>query len=209
MNNLFVFGCSFTEGNGCHLNEPYAKKYKKSEDDLIWPEYVAKKLNLNLHNFGRGLTGNDRILDSIIDNYDKIDEGDIVIIQKTFSHRFDVCNTNQYGISHWQTITPTSLNSLEKMGYYDDDILSLTKTLSMIDSDLNNQRWIHRFNFFKRILISDKKVKECIFWDLESGYHTKWERIVQVDPDINDGHWSYEGHRTFANEILEKLKNYE
>jgi hypothetical protein len=209
MNNLFVFGCSFTEGNGCHLHEPYAKKYKKSEDDLIWPEYVAKKLNLNLHNFGRGLTGNDRIIDSIIDNYNKITEGDIVILQKSFSHRFDVSNTNQYGIDCWQTITPTSLDSLKEIGYYDDDILSLTKTLSIIDSDLNNQRWIRRFNFFKKILISDKKVKACIFWDLESGYHVRLKKIVEVDPNINDGHWSYEGHREFANEILEKLKNYE
>ena len=47
MNKLFVFGCSFTYGNGCLPNEPYFLKYKKSEDDLIWPEIIAKKLNLN------------------------------------------------------------------------------------------------------------------------------------------------------------------
>ena len=44
MNKLFVFGCSFTHGNGCLPHEAYSLKYKKSEDDLIWPEIIAKKL---------------------------------------------------------------------------------------------------------------------------------------------------------------------
>ena len=31
MNNLFVFGCSYTYGNGTLPHEIYPKKYKKTE----------------------------------------------------------------------------------------------------------------------------------------------------------------------------------
>ena len=52
MNKLFVYGCSFTYGNGCLPAEPYAQQYKKSEDDLIWPKIVAKEIGFKLYNYG-------------------------------------------------------------------------------------------------------------------------------------------------------------
>ena len=48
MNKLFTFGCSFTYGNGCLTNEVYPKSYYKNEDDLIWPEIVAKEIGYKL-----------------------------------------------------------------------------------------------------------------------------------------------------------------
>jgi len=209
MNKLFVFGCSFTHGNGCLPNEAYTQRYKKSENDLIWPEYVSKKLNLKLFNFGKGAVGNDYIIDTIMQNFDLIDEGDVVIIEKTFSHRFDICTKTDDGNEVWETITPTSEFILKEKGYSKNDIIPLIHTLSIIDSDLNNDRWIERFEFFKKIIGMHKKAKCCIVWDLESGYHIKYERIVDVDNSINDKHWSFKGHRMFAEEILEKIKNYE
>jgi len=209
MNKLFVFGCSFTHGNGCLPNEVYTQRYKKSENDLIWPEYVSKKLNLKLFNFGKGAVGNDYIIDTIMQNFDLIDEGDVVIIEKTFSHRFDICTKTDDGNEVWETITPTSEFILKEKGYSKNDIIPLIHTLSIIDSDLNNDRWIERFEFFKKIIGMHKKAKCCIVWDLESGYHIKYERIVDVDNSINDKHWSFKGHRMFAEEILEKIKNYE
>jgi predicted unusual protein kinase regulating ubiquinone biosynthesis (AarF/ABC1/UbiB family) len=206
MNKLFVFGCSFTHGNGCLPNETYAAKYKKSEDDLIWPEIIAKKLNLKLYNFGMGGFGNDLIMDSMMENFDLITEGDVVIIQKTFSHRFDVCTKNQNNVDIWQTITPQSEHILKEKGYSKNEIISLLQTLSIIDSDLHNQRWIERFEFFKKI-IEGKKVKKCILWDIEDGYHIKYEIIRDVDNMINDSHWSYKGHKMFAEEMLEKINN--
>lgn len=209
MNKLIVFGCSFTHGNGCLSDEVYTTKYKKSEDDLIWPEYIAKKLNLKLFNFGLGAVGNDYIMDKVMKNFDLIDEGDVVVIQKTFSHRFDICYKNNENIYEWETITPASESVLKQKGYSKNDIVSLTNTLTMIDSELHDERWIERFTFFKKVIDSYKKVKACIFWDLESGYHIKYETILEVDNTINDRHWSYKGHKAFAEEILQKIKEYE
>jgi hypothetical protein len=209
MNKLIVFGCSFTCGNGCLSHDPYFLKYKKSEDDLIWPERLAKKLNLKLFNFGMGGIGNDYIIDSIIHNFELIGKDDIVIIQKTFSHRFDICEKAEDGTQYWKTVTPASELHLKEKGYAENEIAPLMHTLSIIDSDLNNNRWIERIQFFKKIIETYKKVKCCIVWDLEDGYQNKWERINHVDAEINDGHWSFEGHRLFYEEILQKIKEYE
>ena len=69
MNNLFVYGCSFT--NGGLINE-YREKYKLNEDDIIWPEIIAKQMNRKLYNYGEGLFSNDKIFDSILTTFDSI-----------------------------------------------------------------------------------------------------------------------------------------
>ena len=66
MQRLWTFGDSFTAGCGCLDNEVFTIKYKKSDEDKIWPEIVASKLNFQLKNMGAGLFSNDKILDSII-----------------------------------------------------------------------------------------------------------------------------------------------
>ena len=72
MNKLFVYGCSFTYGNGCLPAEPYAQQYKKSEDDLIWPKIVAKEIGFKLYNYGMGAISNDIIFDNIIETFDDV-----------------------------------------------------------------------------------------------------------------------------------------
>jgi hypothetical protein len=81
MNNLFVYGCSFTHGNGCLPYDAYYKQYRKSEDDLIWPEIIANELGYKLYNYVMGAISNDVIVDNMIETFDAVSEGDIVIIK--------------------------------------------------------------------------------------------------------------------------------
>jgi hypothetical protein len=92
INTLWTFGDSFTYGNGCLPKNIYAIQYKKSDKDKIWPEIVSTELNFKLKNIGMGMFSNDKIIDSIIQNYEYINKNDIVIIGKTFYHRFDIPN---------------------------------------------------------------------------------------------------------------------
>ena len=48
MSKLWVFGDSFTAGNGCLANEEYPLKYKLASEHLIWPEILTKNLNLEI-----------------------------------------------------------------------------------------------------------------------------------------------------------------
>ena len=61
MSKLFLFGDSFTAGNGCLPDEEYTVNYKKNSNDLIWGELLAKGLDLSLTNYGMGLFSNDKM----------------------------------------------------------------------------------------------------------------------------------------------------
>lgn len=210
MSNLFVYGCSFTYGNGCLPSDSYAQKYRQSEEDLIWPEIVAKELNLTLINHGMGAFSNDKILDKMIETFDEVKEGDIVIIQRTFTHRFDISykrKKNEPYVRKGLTITPHCEETLKDQGYNKDEIESILHGVWLMDGEFNDMRIGTRFNFMKKLFLS-KKVQKCIVWDVLN-YHDKktYERIQEAtNGEIVDAHWSYKGHRTFANVMLNKIK---
>jgi hypothetical protein len=210
MSNLFTYGCSFTLGNGCLSYDQYHKEYRKSEDDLIWPEIVAKELGLTLFNHGMGAFSNDKILDSMIESFDEVQEGDIVVIQKTFTHRFDITyrrEKNEPYARRGLTVTPHCEELLKQQGYDDSEIRSIMETVWLMDGEFNDMRVDNRFNFMKRLFLS-KRVHKCLIWNVLN-YHDKrnYERIQEAtDGEIVDAHWSYKGHRAFANVMLNKIK---
>ena len=209
MNNLFVYGCSYTYGNGALPHEVYPKKYKKSEDDLIWPEIVAKEIGYKLYNYGMGAISNDIILDNMIETFDMISEGDIVILQKTFTHRFDIAPTrkkNHPYVRQFLTITPNSEEALKYEKYDSSEIESILYNTWLMDNELNDIRVDNRFNFFKKLFLL-KGVKKCIYWDVVKHIDKNvYERIQEAtDNKIVDAHWSYSGHREFSKVILNKL----
>lgn len=209
MNNLFTYGCSFTYGNGCLPNEKYPLKYKKSDTDLIWPEIVSNEIGYRLFNYGMGAISNDIILDNMMQTFDEVSEGDIVIIQKTFTHRFDIPYKRQknepYARRHL-TITPTSTESLVNQGYDETEIDSILYNTWIMDSESNDMRVNDRFNFMKRLFLA-KGVRKCIVWDITNYLNeTIYERIQEAtNGDIIDSHWSYTGHKTFSNIMMNKI----
>lgn len=212
MNKLFTYGCSFTHGNGCLPMDIYSKIYKESEKDIIWPEIVAKKLKLELKNYSIGRNSNDKIIDSMIRTFDEVEENDVVIIQKTFSHRFDIENRNNDNELDYSnnplTITPYIESAFENAGYSESESIHIMNTLSYMDCDIIKKRYNNRFDFFEK-LFNQKMVKKCIVWDvLDYHDYREYERIKDVTMgEIDDAHWSYNGHRKFAQVIIQKIKN--
>jgi hypothetical protein len=203
MNNLFVFGCSFTYGSGCLSGEPYTLKYKKSEDDLIWPEILAKELNLKLYNFGQPGASNGRIIDNIIEKFELIQKNDVVIIQKTFPYRFEAALIRDTVHHTLFTITPHTYDLLLKEGYSKEEANALCM-VSVINNNLAFSKKTEKlFDFIKKSILN-KGAHKCMIWDWMD-YEYKYQIIQQADKTINDAHWSYEGHSMFANELLEKL----
>lgn len=208
MNKLFLFGDSFTFGYGCTKNDEFTLKYKKPED-LLWFEIISNKFNLEIINYGMGLYSNDKIIDSVIDSYDAIGENDYVLIEKGFTHRFDMPNLDD---NYLITIAPSPRNLLTKdftlasMDYTEDEIKSIEYMVVTLDSKLIRDRQTKRLNFLKKI-IESKKVKKCILWDIEDYTERNvYERIVDAtDGEINDHHWSFKGHKLFAEEMIKLL----
>jgi hypothetical protein len=190
MKQLWTFGDSFTAGNGCLDGELFTIKYKKSENDLNWPELISKKLKFKLLNLGYGGYSNDKIIDSIIENYEYINKNDLVIIGNTFYSRFDIPYDGKL-----ITLSPTNLPK--------DDNKLLKDIIVLMDNELLKNRQLNRILFIKNLL--EKKGAKCIIWEVEEEW-LKYENIKDItNGEINDSHWSYEGHKSFANKILNKL----
>ena len=202
--NLWTFGCSFTKGDGTLEQDLYNNQFKIREDDLPWTSLLAKQLNLNLKNIGEGGVSNDTILDSIILNWDSINEGDYVVIGKTWSHRFDFPKYNdslklksivyrggEKDVKKWfdeatqDIYTPTQIECIK------------TFSVEFATQQAYSKRHDTRFNFIKKALLEHKKVKVCHIWDVESKWND-FELIVDATSrEINDYHWSFKGHKDF------------
>ena len=210
MNRLFTYGCSFTNGNGCFSYEPYYKKYKKSKSDKIWPKTVAEEFDLELKNYSLCRNSNDKIVDSMIRTFDEVNSGDYVIIQKTFSHRFDIENrlTNKEMdyLNNPVTVTPVPEDMFTSAGYDSIESEHIMNTLTYMDCDIIRKRFDDRFNFFKKLFLS-KGVKKCIIWNILD-YDNKFQTIHNAtNGKIHDTHWSFEGHRNFANKMIDMINN--
>jgi hypothetical protein len=211
-NKLILFGDSFTFGVGCNPEHEYYKKYKK-EDDKTWFNIVADELNLEVINHGEGLFSNDKIFDSILNSYDEINEGDYVLIEKGFTHRFDIPNLDD---TYLVTIAPNCKNlltndfTLSNQNYSEWEIQAIEYMVLTFDSKLIRQRFDKRFQFIKKI-IDEKKVKKCLIWNITD--YMNWTNypiiFEETNGEINDCHWSFKGHKNVAHEILKQLKNNE
>ena len=199
MNNLILFGDSFTSD----VIIEYANMYKNHED-YHWGEIIASKLNLNLINLGVGSFSNDRILDKIIENHHIIKEEDIVIIVKTFYNRFDIPNKDiNLGFT---TVTPLSYEPLLKFGFTSEEAKSIILFLTVIDDKNFVNRANLRYKFIEDFLYL-KKIKNCIFWEVEDLWKTFEDIKTATNNKINDNHWSYKGHKDFANYLLNIINN--
>jgi hypothetical protein len=97
MNTIHTFGDSFTFGHGCVENCTFNGYYAyKNDNDDIWPNYLAKKLGMNVINYGKSGFCNEQIFDSIVRNFDSIQENDIVIIEKTYHNRLSVPTDSEW-----------------------------------------------------------------------------------------------------------------
>lgn len=187
MSKLFLFGDSFTAGNGCLPEEEYTVNYKKNSNDLIWGELLAKGLDLYFTNYGMGLFSNDKIIDSIIDNYDYINKNDLVIIGTTFYSRFDIPYEGK-------------LITLSTINLPDDNNKFLNDIIVIMDDELLKNRQLKRILFIKSLL--EKKGVKSIIWEVEKVWNNYETIAIATNNEIFDHHWSYKGHKDFAKYML-------
>jgi hypothetical protein len=200
MNNLILFGDSFTSD----IQIEYVNAYK-NYGDYHWGEIVANFYNLNLINLGYGSFSNDRIIDRIIENFSIIKEDDVIVIGKTFYNRFDIPNKKNKikDVSlRFTTITPKS--SLLNFGFTSEEAKAITLFSTIMDNEDFANRTNLRYKFIKDFLYL-KKIKSCIFWEVEDLWKNFENIKTATNNKIDDNHWSYKGHKDFADYILNEL----
>jgi hypothetical protein len=205
-NILWTFGDSMTFGHGCNelcvsdTKEEYLP-YKKEGDD-IWPNHLGKLLNYEVKNFGRNGASNDYIFDSIIEKYDEINEGDVVIVNMTLHGRIEVPFDD-----NTRNVLSTYENVMKIVGDGND-----SQEKEKIEAVINFQyhfsnhkfykeRHKKRFKFIGDRLNKDKKLRFFYKWSLEDDskiYNTFTKIKDHTNRKIDDGHFSFQGHLDFA-----------
>lgn len=208
---LWTFGDSFTFGHGCNTEctsdiYPHYKSYKKIGDD-IWPNHLGKLLKCKVKNFGKNGGSNDYILNSIVENYDYINENDYIVIGKTYPSRMDIPVNDKwedvlsYNEIHSDlTIMPTD--------YVSDEIYNTVLNFQYYFS--NNPLYKNRqkkwFEFMYNRLMYDKKVKECLIWNVPDIVQESFGTIRNAtNGKLDDTHFSFDGHLKFSNYIHSKI----
>jgi hypothetical protein len=208
MNTLWTFGDSMTAGDGCIENKPirsggllYYTEYKKEGDD-IWPNLLAKELDYEIKNCGISGASNDKIIDKIIDEYDNFKENDVVIMQKTFTQRFDIADikSNTFQTQHAESLAIMNEVKQNKNSLEVETIINYAAFFA--DNVLVRNRYNKRFNFLKKMI--ENKINICFMWDIID-FGIKQETIKDhTNGKINDLHWGFNGHKNFAN-LLKRI----
>jgi hypothetical protein len=213
MNTLWTFGDSQTFGHGCRIDGPLVEYYNqhKKEGDDIWPNILSKKLNFNSKNLGICGASNDTILDTIIDNYNYINENDIVIIGKTFYVRFDIPDLFHNELKSISGEVFSKRKEKKEWWFFqnfktDEEIETIINfSYHFANNPLYRKRHDKRFDFIKKRL-EEKNVKVFMWINDNSNKDTFFERIiVGSDGKIKDDHFSFNGHKNFADYMFNNI----
>lgn len=202
MSKLFVFGDSFSEQRGIHA--PYSIWKGYSPD--TYPHIISKKLEIPLFNFSHGGFSNSDIFQSVCQNVDKIEDGDIVIIGWSGLARFRLANPK---LNRWLQFQPGIWEMYSKLDMGIDGLSEST-----IDEILYNRSHfeLHREEILDWIKLLSKVFERNTFinftwctsdWGLKP---LSFETIKEeTNEEIDDSHWSENGHMVFAKSLLDVI----
>jgi hypothetical protein len=197
MKTIWYFGDSNTEDY--NLEFGWVRSYTdwKGYIPSHWTKLLSNKMNLPYNNFGRNGSDNYTILDSIIEQMEKIKDGDIIIINWTSPIRYRVADGNKFrsiiveGID--KTIENLSPQSLEEFA------LNRSSTL-----------WVNEINNWMKLLKKLFLNNQIIFWSPFTEFYNqkgilknislreKLSIYRETNEKINDYHMGENGCKEFT-----------
>jgi hypothetical protein len=192
---IHFFGDSFTFCQGCTPEHEY---YKRTYDGTqkTWIKLISEYQNDNYKNYGIPGVGNQKIIDSVIENIKNIKSGDMVFLSRTHDERLQMPHNN-----HFIDILP-GMYKLE----YEDDEADYYKTIEDYVKFILFPHFEGVTNRYDRLFSNITQYFEsidvkCIRWDVENHTIKDGQAIYSIIsdeyPDIKDSHWSWTGHKSF------------
>jgi len=215
MKKLWIFGDSFSASNGRNTLEKWRIDYAKWKGytTKVWPEFLNDTLKLKMFNLSISGTDNYTIFDTIIDNIDKIEKDDIVIIGWSSTLRFRFADKSE----SFNSIRPsTNFKKSTLNSSYEYRNLSLD-TINEILVNRDNPLYEHELNRYIRFINSYLKDIKTLHWCPFQSQHPhlkitridEIEKIEKINEDTNnevkDYHYSENGHRELSKIIYNKL----
>jgi hypothetical protein len=220
---LWVFGDSFSSESkpkfdpSHHLfKNDFRIKYSKYKGYFpkTYPEIVAEELNLNLMNFAQPSYSNNNIFHSFLKVAEKIKPNDILFFGWTYNTRFNIANEKNELTNI--NITRDDDNSYEAgVSMKAKNEILVNRTNSIFYDLLNDHlkiiklycknNIIFNFDFSKVPNESDRYMKT--FLDQLKFQKNVYQKIFEDIGEGLDGHYSEKGHKDFATDIINELKN--
>lgn len=232
MAKLWCFGDSFTAGDGCKVFKPgvqpntikYREYLKKRDDEDIklFSDIVAEHFGLECINLGQSGAGNEKILDALLSNIDKISKDDYVIFGVSYFQRFDIDGANPIEFStinvnalsgannivtdtlSKETLMQIVINRASKK--FENRLLRQVKGLTHILKELSKNVYVWTNDHYL-------DEQQTGLFKLVDGYHTLSQFFSENDITAHtnkivcDGHLSESGHAILANDIIKHFEN--
>ena len=190
---IYVFGDSFSEDTTKETKSSYIDRYfnYKGRKIKFYTELLSEKLNHPIKNFSRGGMCNDFMFLEFMKNFNNIKSNDIVVFGWANIQRFLIPNngmwfSNLYGFKNLSQETQDEIRIMRS------DPLFVQRQLEIIDF-INNS-------------LSDDIT--TIHWTWSTVHHKDSLSIcTETKGEIDDSHYSEEGHFDLYQKILSQLKS--
>lgn len=215
MSKLWIFGDSFSATNNRTNIESWRRAYIKWKGYVpkVWPEFMNEVLKNKLINLSISATDNYTIFDSIIDNIDKIDKDDIVIIGWSSTLRFRLIDR----LGNFNTIRPSSFihkSTLDSTFEYKNISLN---TINEILINRDNVLYEYELNRFIKIINLYLKDVKVLHWSPFQSQHPNLHISMiddldslqtissETNKEVDDYHYSENAHLELSKKIYNKL----
>jgi len=204
-NKIWFIGDSFTYGYGCRPGRNFEYyEYTKRAHGKIWTQIVSEELNMVENNLGKIAGSNPYSLGVYINNIKNFKKGDYIILGTTYPYGLLVPSLD------YPIITSTNGPEVEHDTPFDQEKKSTITDFRNYFIEPYQKRWNeYYFNLFKNLSMEmfNKKIYTFIWdykvWEKENNFESIREHTNNIitDPD----HFSWNGHKQFANYILNKI----
>jgi len=215
MNTLHTFGCSYTGFYETSSNSPHFikyKEYKGGKYPKIWPELLSEELNLKLNNPAEGGSSNYDIFQSLCDNVDKFQKGDVIIVGWSYKERFRLAS---YTSGIFKKVGPNfDIKQLDNI---------TANTVEEILFNRSHNTWVEEIRSWEKIIkkLCASLEIQILFWsfDLDIGEDDFKYRLIksgaetiaiETEGKIDDHHLGEQGHKVQCDYflcLLNKLTN--
>jgi hypothetical protein len=215
MGKLWVFGDSFSASNNRNTLERWRIEYAKWKGytTKVWSEFLNETLQLKIINVSISGTDNYTIFDTIIDNIDKINRDDIVIIGWSSTLRFRIADKS----NSFNSIRPSTDSKKSTLNRSHEYINISLNTINEILVNRDNSLYEHELNRYIKIINLYLKDIKTLHWSPFQNQHSllnivrindidKIEKInEETNQELNDYHYSENGHKELSKLIYNKL----
>lgn len=208
MNKGWFFGCSFTYGAGCVPGCDYYDNYYEP-GDLRWPSIVSEALNVSENNLGQNSASNMFILNRFVSTIKFFNPGDKVVVGLTdptrvgFFHYNSDLSVKQMSVNAFDQTYPDGRFS----NFMSEPEFKAVQRFGIYVQGPNEDKWRH---YYRRIFrgyfrLLNQLGVETYLWEFDQW--TKHEAITHATKEkVQDRHWSFGGHRTFAEQVINNFK---